>query len=331
MKPVRGIVEWLGGGVRGDWLTVLGVLLVHVLVLVLVRISSTQIVVPKRSEITIEIGASPPPGSAEPGGVMQASAEVVLPVPDPSPTSEQSAAEPALATALAPDRRTMPLAQPEPRSEPQSEPQSEPKPQLKPEPQPEPKPESRLDQEPTPDPILVPNPEPKPEPKPQPLPEPKPKPKPEPRPSTEQVKPAPAPVAPPILPPIRQAAPSTTPMAPKPSAPSAANTAGGGAGGGGGGAVVDADYKAAYLRNPKPIYPSAALKMRVEGTVTLRVLVLEDGTSGKIVLSKSSGNESLDQSALETVAKWKFTPAKSQGQSVTQWVSIPINFSIKRR
>jgi protein TonB len=101
--------------------------------------------------------------------------------------------------------------------------------------------------------------------------------------------------------------------------------------GGGGGAVVDADYKAAYLRNPKPPYPPAALKMRVEGTVTLRVLVLEDGTSGKIVLSKSSGNESLDQSALETVAKWKFTPAKSQGQSIAQWVSIPINFSIKRR
>ena len=95
--------------------------------------------------------------------------------------------------------------------------------------------------------------------------------------------------------------------------------------------MVDADYKAAYLRNPKPPYPPMALRMRIEGTVTLRVLVREDGSSGRIVLSQSSGNDSLDQSALQTVAKWKFSPAKSQGQSVAQWVSIPIHFSLKRR
>lgn len=95
--------------------------------------------------------------------------------------------------------------------------------------------------------------------------------------------------------------------------------------------MVDADYKAAYLRNPKPPYPPLALRMRIEGTVTLRVLVLEDGSSGKIILSKSSGNDALDQSALETVAKWKFSPAKTQGKNIAQWVSIPINFSIKRR
>ena len=95
--------------------------------------------------------------------------------------------------------------------------------------------------------------------------------------------------------------------------------------------MVDADYKATYLRNPKPPYPPLALRMRIEGTVTLRVLVLEDGSSGKIILSKSSGNDALDQSALETVAKWKFSPAKTQGKNIAQWVSIPINFSIKRR
>ena len=95
--------------------------------------------------------------------------------------------------------------------------------------------------------------------------------------------------------------------------------------------MVDADYKAAYLHNPKPPYPARALKMRIEGTVVLRVLVLEDGATGKIVLNKSSGNDSLDQSALATVAQWKFTPAQSQGKKIAQWVSIPIHFSLKRR
>lgn len=95
--------------------------------------------------------------------------------------------------------------------------------------------------------------------------------------------------------------------------------------------TVDADYKAAYLNNPKPPYPAAAFKMRIEGTVVLKALVKPDGTCGEVLLGKSSGNDLLDRSALETVALWKFTPAKSQGKEVSQWVSIPITFSVKRR
>ena len=94
--------------------------------------------------------------------------------------------------------------------------------------------------------------------------------------------------------------------------------------------VIDADYKAAYLNNPKPPYPSVVFQMRIQGTVMLKALVLPDGTCGEVVLARSSGNSMLDESALKTVAQWKFTPAKSQGKDISQWVSIPITFSIKR-
>ena len=94
--------------------------------------------------------------------------------------------------------------------------------------------------------------------------------------------------------------------------------------------TIDADYKAAYLNNPKPPYPSVAFQMRIQGTVMLKALVLPDGTCGDVVLARSSGNSLLDESALKTVAQWKFTPAKSQGKDISQWVSIPITFSIKR-
>jgi protein TonB len=63
----------------------------------------------------------------------------------------------------------------------------------------------------------------------------------------------------------------------------------------------------------------------------LKALVNPDGSCGEVLLAKSSGNEFLDKSALNTVAQWKFTPAQSQGKDVAQWVSIPITFSIKRR
>lgn len=95
--------------------------------------------------------------------------------------------------------------------------------------------------------------------------------------------------------------------------------------------TVDADYKAAYLNNPKPPYPPMAFQLRIEGTVMLKAHVQPDGSCGEVLLARSSGNELLDRSAMNTVAQWKFVPAKSQGKDIAQWVSIPITFSIKRR
>lgn len=95
--------------------------------------------------------------------------------------------------------------------------------------------------------------------------------------------------------------------------------------------TTDADYKAAYLNNPKPPYPPMAFQLRIEGTVFLKALVLPDGSCGEVLLGRSSGNDLLDRSAMNTVAQWKFVPAKSQGKDVSQWVSIPITFSVKRR
>jgi len=95
--------------------------------------------------------------------------------------------------------------------------------------------------------------------------------------------------------------------------------------------ILDADYKAAYLQNPKPPYPPLAFRMRVEGKVIVLAEVLADGRAGQVSLAQSSGNELLDQSALETVKNWKFTPARKDGVIITQAVRIPIIFSLKNR
>lgn len=114
-------------------------------------------------------------------------------------------------------------------------------------------------------------------------------------------------------------------------APTAASTESSAAAGVQAAPSVDADYKAAYLNNPKPPYPALAFQMRIEGTVRLKALVLPDGSCGEVLLAESSGNELLDRSAMNTVRQWKFVPAKSQGKDVSQWVSIPITFALKRR
>jgi protein TonB len=109
--------------------------------------------------------------------------------------------------------------------------------------------------------------------------------------------------------------------------PPAASSAGGPAAA----PTVDADYKAAYLQNPKPPYPPLAFRLRAEGKVVLIAEVLPNGQSGSVKIVESSGNEMLDKSALETVKKWKFTPARKDGVIVTQAVRIPITFSLKNR
>jgi protein TonB len=96
-------------------------------------------------------------------------------------------------------------------------------------------------------------------------------------------------------------------------------------------ADADADYKAAYLQNPKPPYPPLAFKARIEGKVILIAEVQPDGRAGQVRVLESSDNEMLDQAALSTVRQWRFTPARKDGVIVTQAVRIPITFSLKNR
>jgi protein TonB len=94
---------------------------------------------------------------------------------------------------------------------------------------------------------------------------------------------------------------------------------------------MDIDLNAAYLDNPKPPYPPLAYRMRVEGRVILDVEVLETGLVGGAQLFQTSGSELLDQSALETVKKWRFRPAVKEGVIRRQWVKVPIHFHLNKR
>jgi len=93
--------------------------------------------------------------------------------------------------------------------------------------------------------------------------------------------------------------------------------------------TADADYKAAYLNNPKPPYPAAAVRRGAEGRVVLLAEVLADGRAGRVQLEQSSGHAVLDASAMNTVRTWRFTPARKDGVIVTQTVRIPIVFNLK--
>ena len=80
--------------------------------------------------------------------------------------------------------------------------------------------------------------------------------------------------------------------------------------------------------NPAPSYPASARRRGQEGRVLLRVEVLTNGNVGSVALEKSSGIDSLDTAALDTVRRWRFRPARKNGQSVTATVQVPIRFAL---
>lgn len=94
-------------------------------------------------------------------------------------------------------------------------------------------------------------------------------------------------------------------------------------------AIVQAKEGANYLKNPRPPYPSRALREGWEGTTVLKVQVSPAGKPGTIQIHKSSGRSVLDEAAQEAVKTWTFTPATQGGNSIAGWVTVPIVFKLQ--
>lgn len=91
----------------------------------------------------------------------------------------------------------------------------------------------------------------------------------------------------------------------------------------------EARFDAAYLHNPKPDYPLFSRRQLETGTVLLKVRVSAEGKPLEIALKQSSGFARLDQAAQETVARWRFVPARRGDEAIESWVSVPVKFSIE--
>ena len=76
---------------------------------------------------------------------------------------------------------------------------------------------------------------------------------------------------------------------------------------------------ASWSGNAPPPYPAMARRMGEEGEVRLDVQVGPDGQVLEVRLKKSSGSRLLDQTAIETVKKWRFSPATLDGRPVAEW------------
>lgn len=76
------------------------------------------------------------------------------------------------------------------------------------------------------------------------------------------------------------------------------------------------------------IYPQMAIRIGLEGTSIIRVLVDNSGKPVKSAVLVSAA-PILDKAATEAVMKAIFTPAIQNGTAVSCWVNVPINFKLR--
>lgn len=76
-----------------------------------------------------------------------------------------------------------------------------------------------------------------------------------------------------------------------------------------------------------PVYPPELKKDKINGMVTMSIMVDEKGNVANAVVKKSTRPE-FEQPAIDAVSKWKFEPAKKDGQPVAVQVVVPVKFSV---
>jgi len=81
---------------------------------------------------------------------------------------------------------------------------------------------------------------------------------------------------------------------------------------------------------PAPPYPNAARLAGKEGTVRLRLIILENGRVAKAQIVESSGRRDLDEAAQRTILKeWKYRPAERAGLAVSVVEIVRVEFKLE--
>jgi protein TonB len=77
-----------------------------------------------------------------------------------------------------------------------------------------------------------------------------------------------------------------------------------------------------------PVYPPIAQSARVEGIVIVEVVISETGdvTSAKVLRSIPL----LDAAAIDAVKKWRFEPARLNGEAIPIVMTVTVNFQLNR-
>ena len=94
--------------------------------------------------------------------------------------------------------------------------------------------------------------------------------------------------------------------------------------------VADADTKPEIVgTQTPPVYPVAFNRHNVIGEATIAFIVTVDGKTEQVQVVKATHRGFAD-AAMESVKKWRYTPATKDGKPVNCLMQLPISFDLGR-
>lgn len=82
------------------------------------------------------------------------------------------------------------------------------------------------------------------------------------------------------------------------------------------------------VRKVEPRYPLSARQRQVSGKVLVRFLVDPKGHVSEVSVVEAHPEGWFEQSAIQAVSRWEFTPGVLHGRAVSVWMLLPITFTL---
>ncbi len=83
-----------------------------------------------------------------------------------------------------------------------------------------------------------------------------------------------------------------------------------------------------FARNFQPDYPVGMLRLEIEGTVTIRVLIGADGRVRQAQVISATEPEFARATERQALKAWRFKPATRGGEPVEDWQTLTVRFDI---
>src|SRR5215831_726740 len=90
--------------------------------------------------------------------------------------------------------------------------------------------------------------------------------------------------------------------------------------------VTRAQAVSAAIQKSEPVYPPLARQLKLEGSIQLEAVVLEDGTVDTVNIV--SGHPILTRAGVEALKHWKFAPFHSGGKIVKALAPVTFDFKL---
>jgi TonB family protein len=82
----------------------------------------------------------------------------------------------------------------------------------------------------------------------------------------------------------------------------------------------------ALMRQPNVVYPAAAVRLKREASVRMRILVDENGRPTEIAQASPKIGMGFDQAAMRAAKSTRWTPPTKNGVPVKMWVELSVDF-----